>query len=242
MRNSPPFTNILVPWWKDSTYSKTVQTVWMSVWRWQASFILFIQSRKCWITWALDWKGYQIHYSDSISRYSYHHFQLHLTVSYFLSMAMYEKHWKAGSGFSGRWHPAASALRCANSCPSRSNSMLHRSWQLWEAPGYVFSWQKWQVFLNMPWKIDPYSWMKKKVRIQSQTYIHSLFNAIWKERVKSAHQTLPTVFVMKMKHIQQIPFISLRREYTPENWHDIGKSPFSIGSTSSFMAGFPLSC
>ena len=182
MRNSPPFTNILVPWWKDSTYSKTVQTVWMSVWRWQASFILFIQSRKCWITWALDWKGYRIHYSDSISRYSYiissctwPFLTSYQCVSTHLKnmsqignlpqvgvkikniwnhhLAMYEK-----SGIwlpPVFWHPAASALRCANSYRSRSNSMPHRNWPLWEVPGYVvFSWQKWKVFLNMPWTID----------------------------------------------------------------------------------------
>lgn len=211
MRNSPPFTNI--PWWKDSTYSKTVQTVWMSVWRWQASFILFIQSRKCWITWALDWKGYQIHYSDSISSHSY---IIPAARDRFL-LPINGNVWKAGCGFSGRWHPAASALRCANSCPSRSNSMLHRSWPLWEAPGNVFSWQTMAGIPKHAMKNRPNSWMKKKVRIQSQTCIHSLFNAIRKERVKSAHQTLPTVFVMAMKHIQQIPFISLRREYTPEN-------------------------
>ena len=29
---------------------------------------------------------------------------------------------------------------------------------------------------------------------------------------------------------------------TPENQHDIGKSPFAIGNTSSFMVVFPLSC
>ena len=29
---------------------------------------------------------------------------------------------------------------------------------------------------------------------------------------------------------------------TPENQHDIGTSPFSIGNTSSFMVVVPLSC
>ena len=53
------------------------------------------------------------------------------------------------------WHPAASVLRCANSYRPRSNSMPHRNWPLWEVPEYVvFSWQKWKVFLNMPWTID----------------------------------------------------------------------------------------